>query len=394
MPHATVTLKNKGLRRIEGGHPWVFASDLRATPDTPDTPAIVRVLSPQGDAVGWGLFNPRSKLMLRLLTRSATDTPPGAEFLVARVRAALAYRRRVVDEERYNAFRVIHSEADGLPGLTVDRYDDILVVQQHAAGLEPFLPAITDTLVAAYQPRGILARHDSPIRALEGLPQQINVLYGDVPDSVEYHEGDVRLVARPRQGQKTGAFLDQRENHVYAGTIASGAALDLFCYQGGFALQLARHADTVLAVDTSSAALAELRAGALRNGTDNVVTEQGDVFAVLRQLVADRRRFATIVLDPPAFAKGRSQVARAIAGYKEINLQALQLLEPGGRLLTASCSHHVADADFEQMLTDAAADAGRTLRLSARRSQAACHPEVLGMSESHYLKLIALEALD
>lgn len=378
-----------------GGHPWVFASDLRMTDKTPDTPGVVRALSPQGEPLGWGLFNPRSKLTLRLLTRQdERETPPDEDFFAARAQTALAYRRSVIDTERYNAYRVIHSEADGLPGLTVDRYGAYLVVQQHAAGLEPFLDTILDTLKTAYQPQGILARHDSPIRALEGLPQEVTVLYGDVPDTISYHEGGVKLVAKPRQGQKTGAFLDQRENHVYAGTLATGAALDVFSYHGGFALQLARRADTVLAVDSSQAALSELNAGAERNGVENVTTEQGDAFAVLRQLVEERKRFATIVLDPPAFAKGRSQIDKALAGYKEINLQALRLLEPGGRLLSASCSQHVSDTHFEQMLTEAAADTGRTLRLLARRSQAACHPEILGMPESHYLKLIAVEALD
>jgi len=386
----SVEVTAKGARRIAGGHPWVFASDLRAREGTPDAPAVVAAFGPSGERLGEGFFNPRSKLALRLVTRGEEGVTEA--LLAARVASAIAYRERVT--RGYEAFRVLHAEADGVPGLVVDRYGDSLVLQQHAAALEPFMPAVLDALRSHYRPKGILARNDASVRALEGLPQEVKVLEGEVPETVPFREGDVTLFATPYTGQKTGAFLDQRENHVYAGSLAFGRALDVFSYHGGFALQLARNAERVLAVDSSAAALEELQRGAAHNGLTNVETRRGDAFAVLRELVGAGARFDTIVLDPPAFAKGRSHVERALAGYREVNVQALKLLGAGGRLMTASCSHFVGDAAFYEMLAGAAADAGRRVRVLARRSQALCHPEVLGLPETHYLTFAALEVLD
>ena len=379
-------LKPKGLRRLEGGHPWVFASDLRPT-HAPSTPGLALAVDARGNPVGQGLYNPRSKLAFRLLT---TQTEPVDEsFFASRVARACAYRERVT--AGYEAFRVVHSEGDGLPGLTVDKYADVLVMQVHAAGLEPFVPVILETLRAHYHPKGVLARNDSPVRALESLPQEVTVLYGEVPERVPYREGSVTLFAAPYTGQKTGAFLDQRENHVYAGSLARGRCLDVFSYHGGFALQLASAAETeVLAVDSSAAALAQVEAGAARNGL-GLRTHKGDAFEVLRSLAEAGERFDTIVLDPPAFAKGRSNVTRALSGYKEINLRAMTLLGPGGRLFTASCSHHVSEPDFYGMLAEAAADAGVRMRVLERRGAASCHPERLGAPETRYLKFAALE---
>lgn len=382
-----MTVTPKGMRRVRKGHPWVFASDLRPGAK-PTTPGVVNVLDPGGAFVGQALFNPRSKIALRLV---AGAEPVTADLFRARVRAAVRYRERVT--AGFAAFRVVHSEADGLPGLTVDKYADVLVVQQHAAALEPFMPAILDELRQAYRPSGILARNDHAVRALEGLPQTTEVLHGQVPEQVAFTEGDVTLFAAPYTGQKTGAFLDQRENHVYAGSLAQGRALDVFSYHGGFALALARHADSVVAVDSSAAATAQVREAAARNGLNNVTTLHGDAFDTLRAFVASGEVFDTVVLDPPAFAKGRSHLERALAGYKDINLQAFKLLRRGGRLITASCSHAVSDADFYATIQEAAEDAGRTVRVVARRTQAPCHPELLSLPETHYLKLLALEVV-
>ena len=376
------------MRRVRAGHPWVFANDLRPGP-RPATPAVVNVLGPGGELVGQALFNPRSKIALRIVT--AGEQPVTAELFKARVRAAVRYRERVANG--FEAFRVVHSEADGLPGLTVDKYAGVLVLQQHAAALEPFLPDILDELTQAYRPSGILARNDGAVRALEGLPQVVEVLAGRVPEQIAFSEGEVTLFAAPYSGQKTGAFLDQRENHVYAGTLARGRALDVFSYHGGFALALARHAESVVALDSSAPALEHVARAAERNGLNNVTTLQGDAFEELRALVAAGERFDTVVLDPPAFAKGRSHLERALAGYKDINLQAFKLLAPSGRLITASCSHHLSDGDFYATIREAAADAARGVRVLARRTQAACHPELLGMPETHYLKLAALEVV-
>ena len=380
-----VELKPKGLRRLEGGHPWVFASDLKA-PLT-GTPGLALAVDGRGRPVGQGLYNPLSKLAFRLLTRQTE--PVDEAFFASRVARACAYRERVT--LGYEAFRVVHSEGDGLPGLTVDKYGEYLVMQVHAAALVPFVPVILETLRSYYQPKGLLARNDSPVRALEGLPKEVTVLHGTVPERVPYREGPVTLLAAPYTGQKTGAFLDQRENHVYAGELARGRCLDVFSYHGGFALQLASAPDTeVLAVDSSAAALAHTAAGAARNGLV-VRTRKGDAFEVLRALSEAGEGFDTIVLDPPAFAKGRGDVARALAGYKEINLRAMGLLNPGGRLLTASCSHHVSEPDFYAVLASASADAGRGLRVLERRGAAGCHPERLGVNETRYLKFAALE---
>ncbi|CAN5884763.1 class I SAM-dependent rRNA methyltransferase [soil metagenome] len=378
----------KGMRRVRNGHPWIFANDL-VRGAQPATPGVVAVSDPGGMFVGQALFNPRSKIALRLVTH--TSAPVTADLFAERARVAVRYRERVASG--FEAFRVVHSEADGLPGLTVDKYADILVVQQHAAALEPFMPAILDVLTRAYRPSGILARNDHAVRALEGLPQTTEVLTGSVPDEVAFTEGEVTLFAAPYSGQKTGAFLDQRENHVYAGTLARGRALDVFSYHGGFALALARHAESVVALDSSAPALEHVAQAAAHNGLSNVTTLRGDAFEHLRAFNAAGETFDTIVLDPPAFAKGRGHLERALAGYKDINLQALKLLAPGGRLVTASCSYHLSDADFYAILQDAAGDASRQVRVLARRTQAPCHPELLGLPETHYLKLAALEVV-
>jgi 23S rRNA (cytosine1962-C5)-methyltransferase len=390
----------KGMRRAQTGHPWVFDNDLRTNETMPTVPSVVAALDVQGNLIGQGLYNPKSKIALRLLTKD--ETPITSEFFEQRTQAAILYRERVATG--YEAFRVIHSESDGLPGLTVDKYGDYLVLQQHSAALEPFIPAILDVLQRHYQPKGILARNDGSVRDLEGLPKEVKVLYGTVPEEIPFQEGDVTLFAAPYTGQKTGAFLDQRENHVFAGSLAFGKCLDVFSYHGGFALQLAKHADSVTAVDSSKPALAHIERAAQLNQLANVSCLQGDAFTLLRALVNETLvnensvnkgdHFDTIVLDPPAFAKGRDQAEKALAGYKEINLQALKLLHKGGRLVTASCSYHVSESDFYAMLGAAAADAGRQIRVLERRSQASCHPERLAMPETRYLKLAALEVVD
>jgi 23S rRNA (cytosine1962-C5)-methyltransferase len=386
----SISLTNKGLRRAATGHPWVFDNDLRPTETTPAVPGIVTLLDTQHTFLGQGLYNPKSKIAVRLLTR--TEAPINADFFAERTRAAISYRERVA--KSYEAFRVIHSESDGIPGLTVDKYGDYLVLQQHSAALEPFMPAILEVLRSPYKPKGILGRNDGSVRELEGLSKEVKVLSGEVPEEIPFKEGEVTLFAAPYTGQKTGAFLDQRENHVHAGEMAFGKCLDVFSYHGGFALQLAKHAESVIAVDSSKPALTHIAKAATLNGLRNLETLQGDAFQLLRELVKSGKTFDTIVLDPPAFAKSRDQAQQALAGYKEINLQGFKLLKPGGRLISASCSYHVDEPGFYAMLQEAAADARKQVRVLSRRSQASCHPERLAMPETRYLKLAVLEVVD
>ena len=261
-----------------------------------------------------------------------------------RLAAALAYRRSLAIDG--NAGRLVHGEADRLPGLVVDRYGDVLVVQTLTQGTDRRLADLTKALVELVAPRGILARNDPKVRRLEGLDEQVAVVFGDVPELVEVTEGAIRYDVDVRHGQKTGLFLDQRENHLAAAAYGRGRALDAFSYQGGFALQLAAACETVLALDSSAPAIAAIAANAKRNGRSNVEAREANVFDELRELEIAEQRFDTIVLDPPAFAKNKSAVPRAVAGYKEINLRALKLLEPGGCLITCSCSYNVDEALF------------------------------------------------
>jgi 23S rRNA (cytosine1962-C5)-methyltransferase len=385
-----VELTAKGVERVRRGHLWVFASDLKRLKETPREPAVVTAVSRRGEVLGRGLYNPRSKIAFRLLSRG--DETIDESFFRRRIEEACGYRARVV--AGFSAYRAVHGEADGLPGLTVDRYGDYLVLQQHAAALEPFMPTMLEGLQEIYRPKGILGRNDAPVRALEGLERRIDRLLGEVPETIRYREGEVTLLASPYSGQKTGAFLDQRENHLFAGALARGRALDAFAYHGGFSLQLARQAASVLAVDVSAAALERLLEAAALNAQGNVAIREGNAFDLLRALSDAGERFDTIVLDPPAFAKSRSHLPKALAAYKEINLRALKMMQPGARLLSASCSYHIEDTAFYGMLAEAAADAGRRLRVLARRGQASCHPEVLGVPETHYLKLAAVEVTE
>jgi 23S rRNA (cytosine1962-C5)-methyltransferase len=292
------------------------------------------------------------------------------------------------------AYRVVHAEGDGLPSLVIDRYGDVAVAQLLSAGLdaarEPVVQAITDTLT----PSGVLLRNDTAVRRHERLPLEIVVAAGSVPDAIEVEEAGVRYVVGPRSGQKTGAFLDQRDNRVLMGRLASGRALDVFAYQGLFALHMARQAESVLAVDSSGAALEVARQNAAMNDRRNIEWREANAFDLLRQLERAHERFDTIVLDPPSFAKRKSAIARGLAGYKEVNLRAMRLLAPGGVLFTASCSFHVGRPAFLAMLADAARDSGRRLGLERLTGQSADHPELLTVPETGYLKGAILRAVD
>jgi 23S rRNA (cytosine1962-C5)-methyltransferase len=379
-----VAVDRRGEARIARGHPWIFRSDIVS--DGGATPgALVRVANARGRPLGFAFWSAQSEIRLRMVERgeSLPDT-----WLRDRLEQALAWRLTVAAGA--DAYRVVHGEGDGLPSLIVDRYGDYLVIQTLSQGTDRAKAEIVGLLVDLLGAKGVVERNDPKVRGLEGLEQTVSVLHGEVPETVEVNEGDVRFRVDLRKGQKTGLFLDQRENHLAARSYARGRVLDGFTYDGGFALQVAREADEVLAVDLSTESLERVQANAAANGLGNVTPKNANVFDLLRAFDDDGERFDTVVLDPPAFAKSRKAVDKAVRGYKEINLRALKILNPGGVLVTCSCSYHVHEDDFEHLLTEAAVDAGATVSLVEKRRQARDHPVLLGVPETHYLKCFVL----
>ncbi|HUO29040.1 MAG TPA: class I SAM-dependent rRNA methyltransferase [Bryobacteraceae bacterium] len=383
-----VRVNRKAARRVASGHPWIFESDVLDTADA-QPGAVVKVIDPGGHALGTAHFSSTSQIALRLLSRQAGQID--RNFFAARLAAAEAHRRRVVRDT--NAYRVVHGEGDLLPALVVDRYADYLVMQTLDQGMDAAREWIVAALVDLFSPRGIVARNDAAVRTREALPLESGVVYGELPEVIEFEMNGLHLRADLLHGQKTGAFLDQRQNYVAAAQYAHGRVLDCFTCTGGFALHVARTCDAVEAVDSSGAALAAAGRNAELNGIANIQFREADVFAVLAAYASARRQFQTVVLDPPAFAKSRGTLDDAIRGYKEINLRALRLLGPGGILVTCSCSHHLGEAALLEVVAQASLDAGRQLRVLERRSQSQDHPILLTVRETHYLKCLILEVL-
>ncbi len=377
----------RGAERWLRGHPWIYRSDVAALPK--GGPGAVRVVSEGLGFLGIALWSPASTISLRLLTRE--DREIDADFWRERVEGAVRYRELLAPDA--TAYRLVHAEADLLPSLVVDRYDEYLVMQLLSAGLESFRGPIVRALLERLSPRGILARNDVPVRAHEELEQRVELLHGAVPEELEVREGRVRYLAAPWTGQKTGAFLDQRENRHRVGELSRGRALDCFAYHGSFALHLAGSADEVVAVDSSAAALQRAEFNARLNGATTIRPLEANVFDFLRAQESAGEHYDVVVLDPPAFAKRRDAREQALRAYKEVNLRALRLLTPGGHLCTFSCSYHIDVAAFRGMLESAAADAGRPIRWIEARGQAADHPELIQVPESGYLKGAILQAV-
>jgi len=383
----SATVSQRGAQRWARGHPWIFKSDVRKRPSAPA--GAVRVRDDRGRWLGTALWSPSSEISLRLLDPDP-DVKLDGHWWHARLSRAVARRGEI--SALTTAYRLIHAEGDGLPALICDRYDRWLVVQILSAGLEVFRDMIVEALVRLTSAEGILARNDVPLRSREGLVRETVLLHGDVPREIIINEHGVRYAAAPWTGQKTGAFLDQRENRVLTGTLARGRALDCFSYHGSFALHLARRADHVVAIDSSADALARARENAALNGFSNVECVEANAFDYLRDRDRAGERFETIVLDPPAFAKTRDALEAALRGYHEINLRAMRLLAPGGNLYTASCSFHLTRPLFLEMIERAAEDSGRRLVLRQVLGQPADHPEVLTIPETGYLKGAILQA--
>jgi len=376
---ARATVSRRGAGRWRRGHPWIYRSDVV---DGPAAAGIVMVTDPRGAFLGRALWSPGSEIRLRLLTRD--DTPIDAAWWTEQLRRAHDRRARL--DPPATAYRVVHAEGDGLPSLIVDRYGEYVVAQLLSAGLEAVRDDVLAAIHAVLGPAGVLLRNDASVRRHEGLPLGIEPVCGTVPDPLEVREGTLRFYAAPHRGQKTGAFLDQREHHALMGQLAHGRALDLFCYHGLFTLHMAARAERVTGVDSSAEALAMAAENQRLNARVNVEWVEANAFDLLRELDEAGERFDTIVLDPPAFAKDRNAVPAALRGYKEINRRALRMLRPDGRLFTASCSYHVGRTAFLEMLAEAAADAHRSVTLERVLGQPSDHPELITVPETGYLK--------
>jgi 23S rRNA (cytosine1962-C5)-methyltransferase len=382
----SVRVNRKAADRAASGHPWIFSSDITDRGESQPGDAV-RVLDPRNKLLGTAHYSSTSQIALRLLS-SKSETIDRAFFL-RRLSRAIAHRERVVQNS--TAYRVVSSEGDLLPGLIVDQYASWLVLQTLNQGMDRARDLIVDCLTELLHPAGILARNDATVRRLEGLPLETVVVAGEIPERVPIEMNGFKLEADLLRGQKTGVYLDQRENYLAAARYARGRVLDCFTSTGGFALHIARCAESVDALDSSAPALATAEASAHANGLSNIQFRQADVFDFLAGI---NRHYSTIVLDPPGFAKSRKQVDDAARGYKEINLRALRMLEPGGILVTCSCSHHISEAMLLEIVAQAALDAGKTLRVIERRTQAADHPILLTVPETLYLKCLILEVLD
>jgi 23S rRNA (cytosine1962-C5)-methyltransferase len=384
-----VKVNRKAADRVASGHPWIFASDILdrdgAQPGQP-----VRVADPRGHALGTAHYSSTSQITLRMLSRQIEEI--GRDFFLRRIRAAEQHRRTVVRDT--DAYRVVHGEADLLPALVIDRYGDYLVMQTLDQGMDAAASDIACCLEEIFHPKGIVARNDAAVRAKEQLPLETTMAAGEVPATVSVRLNGLTLSADLLHGQKTGIFLDQRENYRAAARYARGGrALDCFTSTGGFALHLAPKFESVEAVDSSGPALAIARANAAANGIANIEWNESDVFELLAGYANARRPFSMVVLDPPAFAKNRRSLEPAISAYKEINLRALRLLQPGGILVTCSCSHHLSEAALLELVAEAGLDTHRTLRVLERRTQGRDHPILLTVPETLYLKCLILEVV-
>ena len=380
-----VRVNKRGADRVRHGHLWIYRSDIVAVDAKGGS--VVSVKDERGNFVGQALYSDLSQIALRFLTQGAEEID--REWWRRRIREA-ADRRQVPPET--NAYRLVYSEGDLLPSLIVDRYDDVLVLQTLSQGTDALKSLLAEILIEEFEPRVIVERNDVRVRELEGLPLVASALHGNAPGELEILQHGLRFYVEPLGGQKTGSFLDQRENRLAARAAAQTTrqqrALDCFTFNGAFALHLASVCESVIGIDISSEAVAASQRNAKLNGLTNVEFREANVFDLLRELESSGERFDVIVLDPPAFAKNRASLKSALRGYKEINLRALKLLNPGGALITCTCSYHVSEDLFLEIVADAAIDAHRRLQIVEKRMQCSDHPVLVGMPETYYLKCV------
>jgi 23S rRNA (cytosine1962-C5)-methyltransferase len=382
----TVTLTKRGAQRVHARHSWIYRSDLTGH-NGAEAGEVVLVRDSKGAVMGRALYSSRSQIALRMIAYEEVETD--RDFWFSRLVSAERLRQQVVSDT--TAYRLVYGESDLLPSLIIDRYNDCFVLQTLSQGMETLKQMWVDLLVERYGPRAIIERNEARVRDLEGLPRSTGVIYGSDPGEMVIEESGVRLNVNLVEGQKTGAFLDQRENRIAARGYARGRALDCFTYQGAFALHLGRGAEQVIAVDVSAAATSQARRNAELNGLTNIEFVEANVFDLLREKDQTGERFDIVNLDPPAFAKNRASIEGAMRGYKEINLRAMKMLVPGGTLITSSCSYHMREESFMNVLASAAADAGRSVRLIEKRTQARDHPVLISMPETFYLKCMILK---
>ncbi len=387
MPEPEVVINPHGAGRLLAGHMWVYRSDLRSTNAEPGD--AVRVLDERGRFFGRAFFSDRSEISIRLVTRD--DVLVDRALLSARIARAARMRQPMIAQA--GAYRLFYAESDQIPSLVVDRYGDYLVIQTLSQATERRKQELVEILVEQFSPAGVLERNDPKVRQLEGLDQRVSVLYGQVPDEVIACENGLRFAYDLRHGQKTGGFLDQRQNRHAAALYAHGDVLDCFAGTGSFAVTVAPHAAQVEAIDLSAAALAGARRNIELNGAQNISVREANTFDLLREYEDSGRRFDTIILDPPAFAKNKRNIPAACRGYKEINLRSLRLLRPEGILVTCSCSHHISEPLFAQIVAEASLDARRPVIVLERRMQSADHPVLLTMPETHYIKCFIVSIL-
>ena len=385
---ATVTITKRGAQRAHARHSWIYRSDI-VDHSSAQAGDVVRVIDPQKRMLGSALYSSRSQIALRMLTFQ--DIEINREFWLSRLACAERLREHVVRDT--TAYRLIYGESDLLPSLILDRYNDCFVIQTLSQGMDALKQMWIELIAERYSPRAIVERNEARVRDLEGLPRATGVIYGSDPGEFVIEESGVKLNVNLVEGQKTGSFLDQRENRVAAGAYSRGRALDCFTYQGGFALHMAREAEQVIGVDVSAPAVAQARRNAELNGADNVTLVEANAFDLLREMEQAGERFDVINLDPPAFAKNRASIEGAMRGYKEINLRAMKMLTPGGTLITSTCSYHMSEETFMNVIAGAAADAGRGVQLIEKRMQARDHPVLISMPETYYLKCLILKII-
>jgi len=386
-----VVISAKGAARARAGHLWIYRSDLIGKPSA-ESGSVVRVVDQRGRFIAQAHYGQESEISLRLISKD--DIEINREFWLSRLRLAADWRRRVVNDT--DAYRLVHAEGDLLPGLIIDRYGDCFVIQTLTRGMDALKTMWTELLIEQFNPRLIVERNDAKVRQLEGLPMRSGALHSVSPDpdgELEITENGIKFVVNLLEGQKTGAFLDQRENRAAAMGYARGRGLDCFSFHGSFALHLSKGCDQVVAIDISRPAIERACRNAELNGVSNVQFVEANVFDQLRDYDSAGEKFDTIVLDPPAFAKNRGAVEAGLRGYKEINLRALRLLNPGGVLITCSCSYHVGEELFLGVLAEAARDAGRDVQIIEKRTQARDHPILLAVPETYYLKCVALRVM-